>query len=122
MPQTKSEPDFLKIMIGEKHGEDLLGEFYEVAYQFRRKGRKFNEEYLIKMQEETLRRLSGVYNIKAVGNPGEGPIPFNPAKHQAYGHVSPNDMVYVINIGWERNGKLILPALVETSTSRKREG
>jgi hypothetical protein len=120
--EPKKEPDPIELLIGAGHQRDILGEIYETYYyqnkNFENKQRKpVTDKYLMNLQEEVLRRFIEAYNLKRIGNPGEGPLSFNPVKHRAHQSIRPGAPVFITSIGWEKEGKTILPALVSTQVN-----
>jgi len=119
----KREIDLVQLLIGEKHNQDVLGETYEIIYKFSRNllDEKKYSSYFVQTQEELLRRILRNYELNPIGNPGEGPIVFDPKRHKANKLIRTNEKVFIISIGWEREGKVILPAMVDTDIDQKNQ-
>lgn len=120
LPTDAVKQDPVKMMIGESHARDILGEMYEIAYQYVQNKTKTEPDYLIQMHEEVLRRFIQAYDLNPIGKPGEGPLKYDPVRHHGNEKLQPGSPVYIVNIGWEREGKVIRPALVRTQAGNKK--
>ncbi len=107
-----ADKDFLKVIIGKKHSQDLLGEMYQISYLYNHESITPSVSYLVGILEECTHRISNFYNISPLGKPGDGPIAFSPTKHIPYGHIMLDDRVWISQVGWEQDERILLPSMV----------
>lgn len=114
--------DFLDVLIGSKHSQDLLGEMYQMSYLYKEKKVSPKNSYLFSLLDDCVRRITVFYGLTPTGNPGDGPIPYNKEEHIAYGHILPNEQVWVAQVGWKKGGKIFLPSMVSKNSEQHLDG
>ncbi|HNN13994.1 MAG TPA: hypothetical protein PKL78_10565 [Anaerolineales bacterium] len=118
----KASQDLLDVLIGSKHSQDVLGEIYQISYLNKQNKITPKTRYLLGLLDECLRRITTYYQLTPVGLPGDGPLLFAEKEHVALGHILPNENVWIAQVGWRQNDKIILPSMVSKDPNQLLDG
>lgn len=89
---------------------DYLGGLTIVKYEYEKTGS--TPPKAAYLAQGLLKTLEYDFQLKPVA-PYARKVPFDATRHRSYENHQDNDMVWVVETGWEQGGKLLKPALVQ---------
>jgi hypothetical protein len=109
---TDSRPDPLAVFIGKDSAENILGSMYQAVYAYENRLTDIEVGYVINILGQFLDRFQNRYGLRPIGEPGEGPVGYNPQRHVCWEFARKGDPVWIIQPGWMQGTDVYAKALV----------
>jgi hypothetical protein len=112
-PVSPSEmPGPLTVFVGKDPAENILGAMYQVVYAHENQLADIEAGYIANIAGQFLDRFQNRYDLQPIGQPGQGPLEYDPQRHICWEFARRGDLVWIVQPGWIHRSKIYAKALV----------